>query len=101
MAVTCPCCGQTLADAIDDPAILKAVRMAPQERAALTALINTFPGGAGYGQVRSAIYGNDGPGDAENKVTGIVVTRLRRKIAPMGWSIPDARTAGDYRLVRT
>ncbi len=100
MAVNCPCCGQPLAETSDDPAVLLAIRVSPQERAALTELITVFPGGLDYGEVRSIIYGG-GSADQEDKVTGIVVHRLRRKIAAMGWSIPDGRTVGEYRLVRT
>ncbi len=98
MAVTCPCCGQDMAET-DNPNVLFNLRASTQERRALHALILAFPLRLTYTEMRTAIYGS-GDGDGGDKVPAIVASRLRAMVGTLGWTIPDGRTEGGYRLVR-
>lgn len=106
MTACCPTCGQALPSAeIAVEGLLHLPTLTEQERRAVRLLIQTYPRPASRESLIDALWGDDpegGPDDIAPRLR-VVLHHIRRKIAAMGWMIPDARKGaggvGQYRLV--
>lgn len=100
MAVNCPCCGQPIDDS--GARSLIGIRLGKQERAIILELVHAFPAGVTNEHMQTVLYHDDPNGGPEwsSKIVSILMWRVRKKVEAMGWTIPDGRKHGDYRLVR-
>ncbi len=97
----CPCCGHKInANGIQ---ALSMINMGRQERAIIGELSRVFPRGVTNERMQAVLYADrdDGGANYADKVVSIVIMRVRRKIEAFGWTIPDGRTEGGYRLIRS
>ena len=82
--------------------MLREMALGGQERAILTELARIYPRGVSHNRMVAVLYGNDPDGGSDNasQIVSIVMSRLRAKVAELGWSIPVAYKNGVHRLVR-
>lgn len=100
---TCPVCGSHLpddafiVDLYENVAIRNglAVRMSPLETAILYLLWQSRPAVVDYEKVISGAWGANQPADVRACLT-VIMSRLRRKIAPLGIQIRVAYGRGLY-----
>ncbi len=103
MTFSCPCCGAPIAADRLPARMLTDVRGLPlQERRILEALVRAYPRAIDGAGLVDAVYfdrPDGGPLDAANFVQQLV-SRLRRRLAPLGWTIPLAYRSTEDRRYR-
>ncbi len=99
-AMICPCCGQSVV--APEYRALASLKMGKQEAALLGELVRVFPYGVTSSRMQDVLYMSDAKGGPNyaDKVVSMVVLRLRLKLTALGWTIPDGRTEGGYKLKR-
>lgn len=82
--------------------MLKAMPMGEQHRRMIDELVRVYPNGVTHQRLVTVLYHDDESGGADNasQVASIVMSRLRRKVEKLGWTIPHAYKNGVHRLVR-
>lgn len=102
MNVHCPTCGHLLS-AIPVAGVSE-VPLEGQARKIVELLAKAYPKSVSRTAIWDALYGDDPNGGPDNPdaVINVRIYRLRRQLAPYGWTIPRASTGrgnhGRYRL---
>jgi DNA-binding response OmpR family regulator len=94
----CPCCGQ----ALNNRASLESLASAPLaklEHRIIDAMVRAYPRSVTRAGLVDVLYFDDpdgGPDSAEN-IVAVMMVRLRKKLPPYGWTIPNCRSgSGNY-----
>ena len=90
MTVICPACGNSInADAAPIES-LKYAQLSEMERRITDALSDKYPLGLSKNEIIDVLYGSDPEGGAltASETVPVLVSRIRDKLAPFGWSIP-------------
>ena len=86
----CPTCGQPMNTPRMPLQALRLVEFGKRKRRLVAALADAYPRAVNGAALIDAVYGDDpngGPEAAELVLTALV-SQLRGKLAPMGWTIP-------------
>lgn len=92
--VTCPCCGRPVDTGALPVTALAEIPASRHERRILKALVSAYPRRVSGDFLVEALYCDDpngGPLRAVD-VVRVTVTRLRAKLARVGWTIPHGGT---------
>lgn len=86
----CPCCGGEI-EALEADMLLES-DLAPLEKKIITAFIYHYPRKVSREQLVDIMWPYGSGPDDEFNVLRSSMTRLRKKLTPLGWRIPDARS---------
>lgn len=98
----CPCCGHAVDDIpmtslLDGP-------FSGTEKAVLKSIVDRHPRPATLKHMVDCVYPYGAGPENENMVVRVMLSRIRAKLKPMGWAIPNAHTGpgvmGQYKLER-
>ncbi|MFC3208124.1 helix-turn-helix domain-containing protein [Aquamicrobium soli] len=104
MNIHCPTCGHELA--VMPLAGVSEIPLEGQARAIADLLAKAYPKSVSRTAIWDALYGDDPNGGPDNPdaVINVRIYRLRKQLAPYGWTVPKASPGrgnhGRYRLVR-
>lgn len=93
----CPCCGSECAEVSAKDLI--AANLTRTEQLVLSELIHVFPRWTEKWSIIENVWGVDASDKVENNLCA-VLSGIRRKLKPFGWTIPNAREQARYRLER-
>lgn len=99
---TCPTCNRPLVSIdTDQLEALAALNMPRKERVILNELLRVFPRRVALGALVYDLWEGLGEPEVDNPLATIqaMVSKLRRKIKPLGWGLRNERYLG-YKLVR-
>lgn len=103
MALTCPCCGQSVTEAVRDPKVVLAlVHLSPLQRRIADALARRFGRWCAPTDLADAVYADDPDGGPEYARTSIAVHTavLRKRLEKTPLDIEGLRgAAGGRRMV--
>ena len=99
----CPCCGHEIAEL--PVQALAALSFGYVSSEIVKALVQAYPRAVTRDHLLHACYGGQGRGpEGEADVLRVLIRALRRRLAPLGWTIPhNTRGAGHvarYRLAQ-
>lgn len=86
MTVPCPCCGAEMP--VPGLSALRHMRLPPNERRVLDALIDVYPHYMPISRIVDRVYSDDPTGGPDTAVNAVAVylSRLRRKLSTYGWT---------------
>lgn len=102
---TCPTCGQALPMPRATVDALLTLPLGKNERRLIDVLAKAYPKPVEHWRLVHALYGDDPNGGPEtaDKIISVYMCRLRPKLRPLGWTIPDGThhcgTRADRRLL--
>lgn len=86
----CPTCGQPMNAPRVPLEALRLVEFGKRKRRLVAALADAYPRAVNGAALLDAVYGDDPNGgpEAADMALRVLVSQLRKKLVPMGWTIP-------------